>query len=137
MKTQWLIATFLLIIFSANTLAAENSLEQRIIELEMRVKALEAQLTRRTIPVGLPEKAQQGFSGQYTESNSPAHRWIRFEPDGAFTLNGKTGQFKGRWRQSGEKLSIQAPAGFIEEFRIAGDIIMDSRGVEWIKTKGQ
>ena len=137
MKALWIIPLILPITLANNTsLAQSANLEQRINELEMRVKALEAQAVRNPSS-GWTERASQGFSGQYAELNSPANRRIRFEPNGGFTLTTKTGQFKGKWQQSGTKLSIQTSAGFAEEFRISGDTIVDSRNIQWIKAKGE
>lgn len=136
MKTLWITPLILLMLVNKTSLAQNANLEQRINELETRVKALEAQ-TMRNPSSGRAERASQSFSGQYIELNSPANRRIRFEPNGEFTLTTKTGQFKGKWQQSGTRLLIQTPVGFTEEFRMSGDMIVDSRNVQWIKAKGE
>ncbi len=137
MKALWIIPLILPITLTNNTsLAQSANLEQRIDELEMRVKALEAQAMRNP-SAGWAERTAQGFLGQYAELNSPASRRIRFEPNGGFTLTTKTGQFKGKWQQSGTRLLIQTSVGFTEEFRMSGDMIVDSRNVQWIKAKGE
>ena len=139
MKILWVTPLILLtMLVNKTSLAQSANLEQRINELEMRVKALEALAVRNPSPSsGWTERASQGFSGQYAELNSPANRRIRFEPNGGFTLTTKTGQFKGKWQQSGTRLLIQTSVGFTEEFRMSGDMIVDSRNVQWIKAKGE
>lgn len=137
MKAPWII-TFLILtpLTSSISLADSSNLEQRINQLEMRVKALEAQAVRNSSTGWNDERTAQGFSGQYAELNSSANRRIRFEPNGGFTLTTKTGQFKGKWQQSGTRLLIQTAVGFSEEFRMSGDMLVDSRNVQWIKAKG-
>lgn len=136
MKMQILIL-FLIITLPASALA-ESRLEKRLDELERRVKMLEEQIADRgAISSGLSRQTPQGFSGKFIEPTSSAGRWIRFGTDGTFLLHTPTDRFTGTWEKSGAKVSIRVLAGFAEEFRIAGDTLVDSRNITWIKAKSQ
>lgn len=136
MKMQIFIL-FLIINLPVGALA-ESRLEQRIGELERRVKMLEEQAAYRTIPSRLSQKTlEQDFSGKFVEPTSSTRRWIRFSTDGTFLLHTPADRFSGTWEKSGAKVSIRVQAGFAEEFRIAGDTLVDSRNITWIKAKNE
>ncbi|MCB1779318.1 MAG: hypothetical protein KDJ34_04350 [Candidatus Competibacteraceae bacterium] len=128
---------FLTITLPASTLA-ESRLERRLSDLERRVKMLEEQTAYRGgMPSGLLQQTPQGFSGKFIEPASSTGRWIRFSTDGTFLLHTPADRFTGTWEKSGVKISVRVPAGFAEEFRIAGETLVDSRNITWIKAKSQ
>jgi hypothetical protein len=118
---------------------AESRLEQRIDELERRVKMLEEQSSRRAFPIAPLQRTPQRlvFPGKFIEPTSSACRWILFNEDGTFLLHTPADRFTGTWEKSGAKVSIRVQAGFAEEFRIAGDTLVDSRNIIWIKAKSE
>ena len=135
MKTP--ISALLLIIMLPVSAGAQSGLEQRIEDLEKRVKMLEEQLISRTAP---PPQVmpQPGFSAaKFIEPTSSGQRWIRFNADGTFLLRTPAEQFKGTWRKSGAEISIRVPAGLAETFRVSGDTLVDSRNIPWAKARDE
>lgn len=131
------ILIFLLIIALPASALAQSRLEQRVDELEQRVRILEQQGGRHTfLTEPLQKNAQEPvFPGKFIEPTSSGRRWIRFSADGTFLFHTPSDQFTGTWEKSGAKVSIRVQSGFTEEFHIVGDALVDSRNITWMKAK--
>ncbi|MCP5158421.1 MAG: hypothetical protein H6974_14725 [Gammaproteobacteria bacterium] len=137
MKIRIFLAFYLCAVCSTCALAEESRLEQRLTELEGRVRYLERQITGHPLPPASPTKVQPDFSGRFIELNSSVRRSIDFKAGGKFFLKTQGAQFTGTWEKSGSMVSIRVPDGFTEQFRLSGDALVDARGVTWVKATGQ
>ena len=111
--------------------ADERRPEQRIDDLERRVKQLEAQLNQQG--GSLPVVAPSGFSGRFVDAT--ARRTIDLKMDGTFSLQTGTTAFTGSWQKTGDQVVIRAPSGLTETFRVTGNALVDSQSQRWTMAK--
>ena len=111
--------------------ADERRPEQRIDDLERRVKQLEAQLNQQG--GSLPVVAPSGFSGRFVDAT--ARRTIDLKMDGTFSLQTGTTAFTGSWQKTGDQVVIRAPSGLTETFRVTGNALVDSQSQRWAMAK--
>ena len=111
--------------------ADERRPEQRIDDLERRVKQLEAQLNQQG--GSLPVVAPSGFSGRFVDAT--ARRTIDLKMDGTFSLQTGTTAFTGSWQKTGDQVVIRAPSGLTETFRVTGNALVDSQSQRWPMAK--
>lgn len=111
--------------------ADERRPEQRIDDLERRVKQLEAQLNQQG--GSLPVVAPSGFSGRFVDAT--ARRTIDLKMDGTFSLQTGTTAFTGSWQKTEDQVVIRAPSGLTETFRVTGNALVDSQSQRWTMAK--